>query len=303
MKLSKKAILLWIAILSVVVVSAVVIYRQQQQKTHEAQIEKQISFIKDNSKKFGEQKERSDKLKLLTDFLKEFEKYKKSNSKEDKVINQYKSSLADMRKYFTDAYNKTLEENILSDIDTQTDKNKISQSKISLETLITTVQKETGIVLPSNKSKEFVEKIDNQVQVYSKRIEAIEAKEKAKAEQQAKAEAEAERLAAEKRVKTHYENEYFSIDVPEEWADKWTVTEDNKSQSGITCKLYMFSYSDGGVAVYIADMRGVTRGSLYGAIPSDSVVKTVGKTSSGVDVFKTEAGSGFFTRGAKITLK
>ena len=157
----------------------------------------------------------------------------------------------------------------------------------------TTVQKETGIVLPSNKSKEFVEKIDNQVQVYSKRIEAIEAEEKAKVE----------RLAAEKRVKTHYENEYFSIDVPEEWADKWTVTEDNKSQSGITCKLYMFSYNDGGVAVYIADMRGVTRGSLYGAIPSDSVVKTVGKTSSGVDVFKTEAGSGFFTRGAKITLK
>lgn len=198
-----------------------------------------------------------------------------------------------MRKYFTDAYNKTLEENTLSDIDTQTDKNKISQSKVNLETLNTTVQKETGIVLPSNKSKEFVEKIDNQVQVYSKRIEAIEAEEKAKVE----------RLAAEKRVKTHYENEYFSIDVPEEWADKWTVTEDNKSQSGITCKLYMFSYNDGGVAVYIADMRGVTRGSLYGAIPSDSVVKTVGKTSSGVDVFKTEAGSGFFTRGAKITLK
>lgn len=79
MKLSKKAILLWIAILSVVVVSAVVIYRQQQQKTHEAQIEKQISFIQDNSKKFGEQKERSDKLKLLTDFLKEFEKYEKSD--------------------------------------------------------------------------------------------------------------------------------------------------------------------------------------------------------------------------------
>ena len=293
MKLSKKAILLWIAILSVVVVSAVVIYRQQQQKTHEAQIEKQISFIQDNSKKFGEQKERSDKLKLLTDFLKEFEKYEKSDPKEDKVINQYKSSLADMRKYFTDAYNKTLEENTLSDIDTQTDKNKISQSKVNLETLNTTVQKETGIVLPSNKSKEFVEKIDNQVQVYSKRIEAIEAEEKAKVE----------RLAAEKRVKTYYENEYFSIDVPEEWADKWTVTEDNKSQSGITCKLYMFSYNDGGVAVYIADMRGVTRGSLYGAIPSDSVVKTVGKTSSGVDVFKTEAGSGFFTRGAKITLK
>lgn len=293
MKLSKKAILLWIAILSVVVVSAVVIYRQQQQKTHEAQIEKQISFIQDNSKKFGEQKERSDKLKLLTDFLKEFEKYEKSDPKEDKVINQYKSSLADMRKYFTDAYNKTLEENTLSDIDTQTDKNKISQSKVNLETLNTIVQKETGIVLPSNKSKEFVEKIDNQVQVYSKRIEAIEAEEKAKVE----------RLAAEKRVKTHYENEYFSIDVPEEWADKWTVTEDNKSQSGITCKLYMFSYNDGGVAVYIADMRGVTRGSLYGAIPSDSVVKTVGKTSSGVDVFKTEAGSGFFTRGAKITLK
>ena len=293
MKLSKKAILLWIAIVSVVVVSAVVIYRQQQQKTHEAQIEKQISFIQDNSKKFGEQKERSDKLKLLTDFLKEFEKYEKSDPKEDKVINQYKSSLADMRKYFTDAYNKTLEENTLSDIDTQTDKNKISQSKVNLETLNTTVQQETGIVLPSNKSKEFVEKIDNQVQVYSKRIEAIEAEEKAKVE----------RLAAEKRVKTHYENEYFSIDVPEEWADKWTVTEDNKSQSGITCKLYMFSYNDGGVAVYIADMRGVTRGSLYGAIPSDSVVKTVGKTSSGVDVFKTEAGSGFFTRGAKITLK
>ena len=130
MKLSKKAILLWIAILSVVVVSAVVIYRQQQQKTHEAQIEKQISFIQDNSKKFGEQKERSDKLKLLTDFLKEFEKYEKSDPKEDKVINQYKSSLADMRKYFTDAYNKTLEENTLSDIDTQTDKNKISQSKL-----------------------------------------------------------------------------------------------------------------------------------------------------------------------------
>ena len=70
MKLSKKVILLGAAILSVVVVSAVVIYKQQEQKTHEAQIEKQISSIQDNSKKFGEQKERSDKLQLLTDFLK-----------------------------------------------------------------------------------------------------------------------------------------------------------------------------------------------------------------------------------------
>ena len=212
-----------------------------------------------------------------------------------------------MRKYFTDDYHKTLGENTLADIDTQTDKNKINQSKTNLEALTTTIQKETGTVLPSNESKKFVEKIDKQVQVYSKRIEAIEAEEKAKAEQQAKA--EAERLAAEKRAKTHYENEYFSVDVPEEWADKWTVTEENKSQQGVTIKLYMFSYtgdnpsipSGGGAAVYIMDMRGVTRGSFYGVIPSE--VETVGKTSSGIDVFKTEAGSGFFTKGAKITLK
>lgn len=134
----------------------------------------------------------------------------------------------------------------------------------------------------------------------SKQINALEEEQKAE---------EARKKAEEEQAKTHYENDYFSVDVPKEWGKNWTVTEEDNSSDSIKSTIYMFSYnpangSGGGASVYILDMsdRSISLSTYATMIPAEC--EEIGFTSSGYyDVFKTEAGAGFFNAGATITLK
>ena len=134
----------------------------------------------------------------------------------------------------------------------------------------------------------------------SNQINAIEEEQKAE---------EARKKAEEEQAKTHYENEYFSVDVPKEWGENWTVTEEDNSSGSIKSTIYMFSYnpvngSGGGASVYVLDMSdtSISLSTYATMIPAEC--EEIGFTSSGYyDVFKTEAGAGFFSAGATITLK
>ena len=66
--------------------------------------------------------------------------------------------------------------------------------------------------------------------------------------------------------------------------------------NGIESKLYMFDHGHGGAAVYVLDMSDTSR-------PLAHYSESVGTTSDGYEVFMTEASDGFFSQGAKITLK
>lgn len=107
---------------------------------------------------------------------------------------------------------------------------------------------------------------------------------------------------------SRYENNYFSVDVPESWGDNWSVSEKDNSLNGIESTLYSFSHKEenqygGGATVYILDMSDTSRplGHYNRMIPSGC--EHVGKTTNGYDVFMIEAGAGFFSAEATITLK
>lgn len=73
--------------------------------------------------------------------------------------------------------------------------------------------------------------------------------------------------------------------------------------NGIESKLYMFDHRHGGAAVYVLDMSDTSRPLAHYSrmIPDDC--ESVGTTSDRYEVFMTEASDGFFSQGAKITLK
>lgn len=153
--------------------------------------------------------------------------------------------------------------------------------------------------------EECTKKISDLTEGYSNRITAVEEQKKAEAEAEAKKKAEEEaRRQAEEKAKTHYENEYFSVDVPSDWGSDWTVSEEDNSLNGVSSILYSFSTSSGGATVYVLDMSDTSRPLSEYSRMIPSTCEEVGVTSFGYyDVFKTEAGAGFFSAGATIALK
>lgn len=139
-------------------------------------------------------------------------------------------------------------------------------------------------------------------------VEPESPNQKSTIEEEQKAE-EAKKKAEEEQSKNHYENDYFSVDVPKEWGENWTVTEEDNSSGSIKSTIYMFSYnpangSGGGASVYVLDMSDTSISLPTYATMIPAECEEIGFTSSGYyDVFKTEAGAGFFSAGATITLK
>ena len=131
-----------------------------------------------------------------------------------------------MRTYFHNDYDNTLKKYTFSDISSTSDNNRINDSKSKLNELTKTIEKEKEL----EKRKE-----DSSLNIGEKFVEM---------------------------TSTHYENEYFIVDVPEKWSGKWSIskTVDTKnlgtpSQPAIT---YAFSragdnpmFGGGGQTVHV----------------------------------------------------
>ena len=112
---------------------------------------------------------------------------------------------------------------------------------------------------------------------------------------------------------THYENQYFAVDVPADWANAWILRETDNSLNGIISTKYEFSFGEssestpaaGGAIVYVIDMSDHSRPLSHYSRMIPENVTSLGTASGENEVFMTEAGAGFFTRdqGATITLK
>ncbi|MDB8711787.1 hypothetical protein [Mediterraneibacter gnavus] len=296
-------------------------YYIYKDKTKQNEIAEQINEISKIEKTFFSSNERNDKLNLLKSILEEKEKYNSSSESYKEVLNKYDESISSMQSYFITEYDKIIEENTLNDLGAVEDIDTLTKLEENLNTLLTTIESEKEYTLSDDsKYQEYAKKISSLTEGYSKRITDIEEKKKAEEEAQKKAAEEAARQTEEKaqriveeQAKTHYENEYFSVDVPSDWSGMWTVTEEDNSLNGIASTVYTFSYngdnttqatSSGGAMVYVLDMSDTSRPLSHYSRMIPSECEEIGFTSSGYyDVFKTEAGAGFFDHGATITLK
>lgn len=198
---NKKAII--IALCAVVVIAlsiggvcAVNAYNEYQK---EQKIETSISKITERYNDFLNETDRAKKLEILNTIENEFNEYTSASNDEcfEEVKNEYISDLAKMKKYFTDEYNQTIEDNTLEDIDKIDDKDKINKCKDNLDSLLVTITNEKDIVCSDDEFNSFKEDITELVDTYETRIEKIEADEKAA--QEAAEKAKAEKEAAEKK--------------------------------------------------------------------------------------------------------
>lgn len=300
MNKKKKTIIAILSALAVLALTITVFFYVKQQK-HEQAINEKITAISDTSSGF-QSAERSNKLTLLQELQKELKEYKESENPDEKVIAKYEAEIASMKAYFVEEYNKAVADNTVADVDSITDAETVNKKATALKELKTKLSSEKEIFFDNDEATTLDKIIDDTLSAYAKRADKIEAaEEKKKAEEKAAA----EKAEAEKKAKLHYENEYFTIDIPESWLQQgrtWQITPRPGKYNGVI--EYSLSqsdgspYSSGGVTIYVFTEGVIPRGMI---VPE---TKEIGTTSSGALVLKgVEASAGFLSSGAKITLK
>ena len=306
-----------ISIISVVLILIIGIagYFMCQKSEEEKSIKENLNNITKIETSFSKAETHEEKLNILKSCITEMTDYNKSKEHFEQVTDKYKSTISSMQEVFAKEYDSIIEENTLSNLDSLEDVSTITNNKNNLSSLLSTIDAEKDYVFSSNDDFEsYQQKITELTESYTNRITALEeakkkaeeeAKRKAEEEAKRKAEEEARKKAEEEKEKTHYENEYFSVDVPKEWIDCWSVQEEKRGTDGT---IYHFSYdppgenNGGGGRIFVVDATyGLPQNGLVISEPCD----IVGYTSHKFAVFKgIEAGAGFFfDGGATITLK
>ena len=222
-----------ISIVSVVI--AIIIcffgYNFYQKKQAEVVSAEKLTAIHEVIKKFNDGNDRNERLNLLKDTLDEQSKYNLNSYKDSKVQDEYKNSITTMRTYFQNDYDNTLKTNTLSEINTVSDEKVITDNKTKLDELTKTIDKEKDYTFETEQQAQNKQaEIEKLVKKYEERIGELKAKSndnKVKKENSSKNSEE----KSGKTNTTHYENEYFSVDVPQKWDKIWSLSMDVDSSN------------------------------------------------------------------------
>lgn len=281
-----------------------------QENIKQKELETQITRLTGEQNEFFNQTNRDEKKELLKSIWKEQTEYNKSQKKYAKVSKKYNTIISDMQRDFISEYDQILKENTIEKLDEISDITIIEEKKDKLDNLADMIDSEKDFVFVNAKDYQgYQSEIRELANAYTNRIGKIEEEQK-KAEEEAKKKAEEEearKKAEEEKAKTHYENEYFSIDVPESW-NNWSVTPgENTRHNSSAVGVYNASSGPGGggADIYVLEIKYPETTRLgYGDFALPKGGSYVGETSNGQFVFiMTEAGAGFFSSGATITLK
>lgn len=240
-----------ISVISIIVALVICFfgYTLYQKKQVETVSAEKLTALHELTKKFNDENDRNKRLELLKDTLDEQSKYNLNSNKDSKVQDEFKNSINTMRTYFHNDYDNTLKKYTISDINSTSDNNKINDSKSKLDELTKTIEKEKDYTFETEKeAQEKQTKIETLVKKYEERITELGKKEKeTKTEEKRKSSSDDIGEKPVTMTSTHYENEYFIVDVPAKWSGKWSIikTIDTKdlgtpSQPAIT---YMFGRS------------------------------------------------------------
>ena len=288
---NNKKIIISTVVAIIIIVLAIFSYNSYQKKELQNKIDNSITQIEQIEKDFKSKEKREGKLAIISSLLKEHSEYEQTKSMIDEVDDKYHTIINEMQQYFKDQYKKILKENTLEDIDRIINREQLISAKTKLSELLQSIQNEKGIVCTENEENEYEKKIVNLVKSYDERLVAIEKE-------------EVKKKANDEREKTHYENKYFSVNVPKEWIGYWSVTEEKHGTEGT---IYQFSYNPlgdnngGGARIFVVD---VTNGLPQNGQVISEPCELVGYTSNKIGVFKgIEAGAGFFSNGATLSVK
>lgn len=153
---------------------------------------------------FSKAETREEKLKHFKSLTDEYQTYQRNKGTNGKLAETYSHTLSEMKHYFTDNDQIVLRDNTIIELEKENDLETLKTKKSNLESLLSTITQEKEILSNDSTTEETITKIHENIEKMNSRIQTL-------TEEQ------------EKRAKVHYENEYFMIDFPENWVNKWTV--------------------------------------------------------------------------------
>lgn len=215
-----------ISIVSIIVALVICFfgYNLYQKKQAEVISAEKLTALHELTKQFNDENDRNNKFNLLKDTLDEQSKYNLNSYKDSKVKDEFKNSINIMREYFHKDYDNTIKENNISDLNNTSDKSKFSDKKAKLDNLTKVIEKEKDVTFETEQqAQEKKSEVEKLIKKYEERITELDKKEKATEEKRKSSSSD----IGEKFVtmtSTHYENEYFIVDVPEKWSGKWSIS-------------------------------------------------------------------------------
>ena len=165
---------------------------------------KKIIAIEQQFQDFSKEETREEKLKRFKSLTDEYQTYQKDKGTNGKLTETYSHALSEMKQYFNDHNQTVLKDNTIEEIKNENDLATLQTKKSNLEALLSTITQEKELLANDSTTEDTITKIHETIEKMNSRIQTI-------TEEQ------------EKRAKVHYENEYFTIDFPEKWVNKWTV--------------------------------------------------------------------------------
>ena len=241
---------------------------------------------------------RNERLNILKETLDEQSQYNLNSHKNSKVQDEFKNGINTMRTYFHNDYDNTIKTYTLSDITTVSDEKKINDNKSKLNELTKTIETEKDYTFESEQqAQEKQTEVEKLVKKYDERINELKKKENDKKQEKSSSKSEAK---AEQTASTHYENDYFSVDVPDKWAGIWSFTEitdtSNLGTPSQPAKIYSFKHDPegnvpfgGAQAIYV----------FPNGIPSKSESSPMLKKLRSNVYLAPGAASGFFSTDGK----
>lgn len=247
---------------------------------------KKIIAIEQQFQDFSKAETREEKLNRFKSLTDEYQTYQRDKGTNGKLAETYSNTLSEMKQYFTDNNQIVLKDNTINELQKENNLETLQTKKSNLETLLSTITQEKEILSNDSTIEETITKIHETIEKMNSRIQTI-------TEEQ------------EKRAKVHYENEYFTIDFPEQWVNKWTVQISKQSK-----ELIDYNVSFGGsnpslpLDAGIIDVYVFPSGTTYtGKVLPE--LRFVGTTSNNDKVYLGIGTSGTVIgdKGGRLTLK
>ena len=247
---------------------------------------KKIVAIEQQFQDFSKAETREEKLNRFKSLTDEYQTYQRDKGTNGKLAETYSNTLSEMKHYFTDNDQIVLRDNTIIELEKENDLETLKTKKSNLESLLSTITQEKEILSNDSTTEETITKIHENIEKMNSRIQTL-------TEEQ------------EKRAKVHYENEYFTIDFPEKWVNKWTVQISKQSK-----ELIDYNVSFGGtnpslpLDAGIIDVYVFPSGTTYtGKVLPE--LRFVGTTSNNDKVYLGIGTSGTVIgdKGGRLTLK
>lgn len=198
-----KKVVIFVAAIIIIIICCVagymakIKYEQKQEKIRLEKIETTNNKIKKEYENFTKADDREKKLELLKNLVKESDEYGKSDEKFDICEKEYQNKIDQMKNYFIEDYDKTIDDISakVGDINSFNNKEDLSSYVTALNDLKTTIQSEyeNYNVIDEEKFNTYSNTIDTTVVSFNDRIASIEKEEEAAriaAEEEAKRQAE-----------------------------------------------------------------------------------------------------------------